>query len=54
VVMPPSRHIACTCSYFGLAYRRSTVKATCASIFAAKIRSGKHAAGVIVLPLPIG
>jgi hypothetical protein len=40
--------------YFGLAYRRSIVKATWASVIAAKIRSGKHDAGVIVLPLPIG
>src|SRR5262245_29420832 len=40
--------------YFGLAYRLPSVKATWTSVFAAKIRSGKHDAGAIVLPLPIG
>jgi hypothetical protein len=40
--------------YFGLAYRQPTVKATSGGLFAAKLRSGKRDAGVIVLPLVIG
>jgi hypothetical protein len=40
--------------YFGLAYRRLTVKATWGCFFAAKLRSGKRDAGAIVLPQPIG
>jgi hypothetical protein len=37
-----------------LAYRQPTVKATSGGSFAAKLRSGKRDAGVIVLPLVIG
>ncbi|MGA7068703.1 MAG: hypothetical protein WB686_24590 [Pseudolabrys sp.] len=40
--------------YFGLAYRQPTVKATSGGLFAAKLRSGKRDAGVIVLLLVIG
>ncbi|MGA8947036.1 MAG: hypothetical protein WCD29_06605 [Pseudolabrys sp.] len=40
--------------YFGLAYRPPTVKAISGGLFAAKLRSGKRDAGVIVLPLVIG
>jgi hypothetical protein len=40
--------------YFGHAYRQPTVKATSGGLFAAKLRSGKRDAGVIVLPLVIG
>jgi len=39
---------------FRLAYRQLTVKATSGGSFAAKLRSGKRDAGVIVLPLVIG
>jgi hypothetical protein len=40
--------------YFRLAYRHPSVKATSGGSFAAKLRSGKRDAGVIVLPLVIG
>jgi hypothetical protein len=40
--------------YFRLAYRQLRVKATSGGSFAAKLRSGKRDAGVIVLPLVIG